>query len=546
MKRLLLSLLTFSTVIMLAGCGSRATGEGSTANSAADTANTSGNAEDSEAVPDGENSSSDSAVSDRMLQIGIGSEFSNIVPMSNNVALANRDGLMIFALYDPLLWFDTEAAELKPWICTEWETSEDGLEYILTIRDDVTFHNGTKMTVNDVVFTLNLIPENPVVTDANIPGFDYAEVIDDTHCRIVMEQPFAAVPNFLASYHLLVLSEEYYNEVGWEGYEEHPIGTGPYKFEDRVIGGSMTLSANEAYWNGAPDIKNVRINILPDSSAQVLSLETGEIDVLQDSSLQSCANIEKEEGLNVSYSDSFKVCFMGWGAKSTLDTDENLRKAVACAIDYDSINNVLNFGHTKSVSCLLAPGITDRPEDGTFTAPFGYDTEAAKTYLAASEYDGRAFNIICTQGSKEENLCKIIQGNLLDIGINAELAAVDGATFMTYQSEGDYDINVYSTLPSLYDANLVYQNFMRGVSMFENSNFEYKEELADLGLATLVEMDHAKRQELFAQMFNIINEHARFLFLYQDCNTMAFNDDVAGCRAIPGTNYRIADWSWAD
>lgn len=481
--------------------------------------------------------------SEDTLNIGIGSEFSNIVPMSNNVALSNRDGIMIFALYDPLLWFDTETSTIKPWICTDWEVSEDGLEYTLKIRDDVYFHNGSKLTADDVVWTLNLCPENPTVTLANCPGFGHAEKVDDTTVKLIMEKPFVAVPNFLASYHLVMLSKEYFDEVGWEGYQDKPIGTGPYKFAERVIGGSMTLEANENYWGGKPDIQNVKINIIPDPNAQVLALEAGEIDVLMNAPLSNCSKLEQNDDIEVSYRDSFLVCSLTMGMKIILN--DNLRKAIAYAINVDEINNQLNLGKTKAVSCGLAPGVTGRPDEGSFTAPIKYDPEEAKRLFEASEYDNsQPLAIVCVAGSRDEQICKVLQGNLQNIGMSVELSAVDGATYMTYLYGGQVDLSVYSALPSLYDANLVAQSYDRNSATWVTVVYPEKDLLADLSEASKYELDPEKRKAMFAEIISIQNENAYQVNLFQDCNTVAFNGRVKDVKAIPGTNYRIAEWSW--
>lgn len=484
---------------------------------------------------------------ERTVNIGIGSEISNLVPMSNNVAVANRDGLIVFALYDPLIWYDTTTNELKPWIATEWSCSDDGIEWNFTIRDDVYFHNGDKLTAEDVAWSLNLIPENPVVTDANIPGFGHAEVVDDTHVKVIMDTPFAATENFFASYHMVMLDKSYQEEVGWEGYTNHPMGTGPYKFVDRALGSYVTMEANEQYWQGVPEIKHVSLRILPDANSQLMALETGEVDVLQNVSIANCEKVEQMEGYTVDYCVSNVVCFTNWGANSKLDTDENLRKAVAAAIDYDTINNVLNKGHTVSITCMIAPGINGRPEDGTFKEAQGYDVEAAKKFLADSTYGkDDKLSILAVAGSKEETVCKVIQGNLQEIGINAELKSIDGATYSTLTGEGNYDIGIYSTLPSLYDCNLLYQYYIPGTKTFDASKCEQKEELGALGNASLTEMDSEKRTEIFRQMIEIMNEHALKLPLYQDCNTFCYNNELSNVKAIPGTNVRVAEWKWAE
>lgn len=479
------------------------------------------------------------------LNIGIGSEFSSITPLMFNTSTANRDGMTIFAMYDPLLWFDTETGTLSPWLAKEITQSDDGLEYTIILRDDVYFHNGEQMTSADVAFTLDQCSVNPVITKQNFSGFSHAEIVDEFTVKCVMEQPFAAAMNFFASYHFGVLCKSYFDEMGEEGYRDHPIGTGPYKFADRVIGGSLTLEANENYWGEKAGIKNVTISIMPDASAQLLALETGEVDVLYNPTIESMTRLEGNPNVKWDYCDSFLTASLGF-ASECKPFGENFRKAILSAIDYDAINNIVNLGYTKRANCTCPEGVTARPADGTFTEPLSYDVEAAKAYLADSDYtDGSEFTIICISGSKEEVICKIVQSQLQTIGINAVVSSLDGGTFKTFLNQGDYGLSILSSLPSLYDMNLLYQTFDPTIeARFNAMPGDEKYELSDLAMQTLTELDEEARTKLFAEMTSMVNEHAILGYLYYDVNTIAFSASLSEIRAIPGTNYRIADWYW--
>lgn len=253
------------------------------------------------------------------------------------------------------------------------------------------------------------------------------------------------------------------------------------------------------------------------------------------------------DGFHVSYCTAKTVTYLYIGSMSAMNGDINLRRAVASAIDYETISNVLNKGHTKPVTCMIAPGINARPEDGTFTHAYTYDPEASRKFLAESNYqEADKLKVICVAGSKEETIGKVMANNLQEAGISTELAATDGATFMTLQAQGNFDICLYSTLPSLYDCNLIYQYWIPNSSGWDDNMYPGKETLGQLGVASLTEMDPEARTEIFRQMLSIINEDALFLPLYQDCNTFCYNERATGIEAIPGTNVRIDSWTWAD
>ena len=525
MKKLLVMFLTVVMVVsMVAGCGDKDTS--------------------SEGSGTEENSDSDEGATKDSLIVGIGTDFQNLVPVCNNVAVANTDGPAIFALYDSLLWRDSTTGEITSCICTDYAISEDGLEYTLTLRDDVYFHNGEKMTAEDVAWTLNLLPGTTVQKN-NYPTFDRAEVVDENTVKIILTAPFAPMLNALAAYHVVILCKSYFDEVGVEGYMEHPIGTGPYAFVERVTGSSMELVANDKYWGGEPSIKNVKFSIIPDVNTQIISLESGDVDILMKVSITEALRLDESKGLkwDSTVSDSTSCIIFNGG--NDLCNDENFRKAVLSGINYDGINQAINSGYTTKANAIVRPGISGRPEDGEFADALPYDVEAAKEYLSKSNYtEGTPVSIIVRSGSTDESIAKVVQGDLQSLGINIQINAVDAATFSSSTTKGEFDIQIYTMMPSLFDINLLYQQFNIDNAVMQLSKFEDKQQLNDLGREALSELDTEKRVSLYAEMMDIVNTKAYMGFIYYDVNVVAWRADLQNVNVISGTNYRISDWYW--
>lgn len=148
-----------------------------------------------------------------------------------------RDGVFFQQVYDTLFRLDAEGNP-EPWLATEYEVSEDGLEWTFTLRDDVYFHNGEKMTAEDVVFSWETaLAENPTAATSMLNGLAAGEVIDDTHVKATLSHVSPAFLNMLCTQMGVIINKAYYEEVGGaEGYAAHPVGTGAYKFVSRTSG----------------------------------------------------------------------------------------------------------------------------------------------------------------------------------------------------------------------------------------------------------------------------------------------------------------------
>ncbi|WP_081734493.1 ABC transporter substrate-binding protein [Enterocloster asparagiformis] len=484
------------------------------------------------------------------LVIGIGAEFSQVVPNSNNVAVANRDGAAIYALYDTLLWRNTETGEIEPWLATSWDVSDDGLEYTIKLREDVTFHNGAPMTAADVAWTYNLLPDNPNVMSQQFPPFDHAEAVDEYTVKIYLSSPFVPFVNGMASYHMGILSKSYFDEVGgWEGYIAKPIGTGPYKFVSRTIGSNLKLEAYDGYWADKAKITNVTFNILPDANSQIMSLENGEVDALLNVNVQNLLHLNEKTGAKWESCISDSCTQLGFNAgMSRIIEDDNLRKAIASAINYDGLIQNVMGGYVEKAQTFThdGAGITGRASDGTFTGTMEYDVEAAKKYLADSNYiPGTELSLICVSGSPEESIAKVIQGDLQSIGINVQVNPIDGASYFakSYEPTG-YDLSLNTYLPSLFDAYNLSQGQNRSARTYQTSLNPNKEKLADLADAANVEMDPKARQAIYAEMQSLINENVYNNYMFYSANTVAYREGLEGAKPIAGSNLRISQWYW--
>jgi peptide/nickel transport system substrate-binding protein len=167
----------------------------------------------------------------------------------------------------------------SPSLAESWTVSEDNLTYEFTIRNGVKFHNGEPVTAEDVKFSLERYHGAAHALLAQ--GVAAVEAVDPRHVRFMLKKPW---PDFLTFYATSsgagwIVTKKYVEKIGAEGFQQYPIGAGPYKFVSFTPGVELVLEAFDDYWRKTPAVKRLVMKSIPDESTRLAALIRHEVDI---------------------------------------------------------------------------------------------------------------------------------------------------------------------------------------------------------------------------------------------------------------------------
>ena len=459
----------------------------------------------------------------------------------------NRDGPVIYNVMAHLAWMD-ENGQVVPWVATGWEVSEDGTEYIFHLRDDVFFHNGDKMTADDVAFSFNLTLSNnqPLATNLLI-NLREAVAIDDYTVKFYLVAPFEGFPAVTTSRAGAIINRRHYEEVGAEAYNAHPIGTGPFMFESRVSGQEIVLRAFDDYFGGRPAIDVIRIRPVANVNTAFISLRAGDVDVVHLADVASAKSLTDNDPATYLTVPSSARTLTRLNTRPHLDSilrdDLNLRRAIQYAINKNDIVLGAAGGAATPLDFGAPYWFVGVPGPGSFYAPpWEGDLDIARDYLEQSNYDGQALRFIVNAGTPQELAAQIIQGQLWQIGVNVDIVPLDSGALNAAEIAGDFDLHIFSTVGSLGDVSTM--NTFYAVQEHLGPLFDKWEEAQELCFAANIASGQA-RMDIIAELAQLVNENAYTIPVMNTDAVIAYSRNLNGVSLNPNGTWRVHDWSWA-
>jgi len=445
---------------------------------------------------------------------------------------------VLYSIYETLYEFDDEGVP-HPHIVESDELSDDELTLTLTIRSGMTFHDGSELTAEDVVFSLNRARGADEDLDSpawasSLAHIESVETEDETTVVIQLSEPDPVLQNSLAYLPGMVVPADYIDEVGNEGFLSEPVGSGPYALEESTPGQEFTLTAFEDYSLGdAPSYERINLKILQEGATRIAQLRAGDIDVATDVEISQVEAL-KQDGLNVATNPSGQFLSIIFNHRTEALEDERVRQAINLAVDTESITRSLYNGMGTEIGTM----------DPSFSAeqiqPFEYDPDRAEELLEEAGYNGETLVLNYPAGryAQDSQLVQIIQSNLGDVGINVEIRSMDSNQWLDGLRENTLDDMTLTLVGSTnYDS---YQQLWSATACEGPWSLWCDPDL-DNQLEALSKLAGEERREGFLELSEEFKQNPPALFLIDFHQIYAMQDGV-DWHPTPGTrNFDYTD-----
>lgn len=465
-------------------------------------------------------------------------------------------------LYDPLFYPDVANNSMDPvaHIASGYTVSADATEYTMTIRDDVTFQSGNKLTSQDVMYSMKRIIAinqgyawlwSNILVDVKAP--------DATTVIFKLKAPYAPFISSLTQ--LFIVDSQLLKanlqpgefgenqDYGQSYIAENSCGSGPYSLSDWNRQSYLDFTAYDDYWMGWKDgqIKNARMQTVTEESTVKILLVSGQADMVhQWLAVSAYTDMAKNDGVKVIAAPSAKLQYFPMNTKLAPTDDINVRKAIAYAFDYDTCLTDILGGANPAAGAV--PTVV--PGHANDIKPITQDLEKAKEYLAKSKYAGQDISVsfmYLGDTVEQRQFSQLVASNLQQIGIKVVQKPVTWAQITQAASSPETTANLTVISDSLKYPHVdshtygIYHSSAAGSyrSMSWYSTPELDKVLEDARKATVP----AEQKDLYEKSQTIVSEVFPAVYVANPTHRVAMRKNIEGYTFVGLMGYDINFYS---
>lgn len=447
-------------------------------------------------------------------------------------------------LYEGLYTLDPRTRkEYAPELATAPLERVDGTTYRCTLRKKVAFHDGSKMTADDVVFSFERMkdPDTGSLLTSFVEPIDEVVAVDDRTVEFRLAYPTSVVLDRVAL--VKVMSRSYVTSTGKKARGLKPVGSGPYRVTDAVSNERVEMAAFDGY-NGPrkPWLKKVTSRVITDGNARVTALTSSRVQAIEEVPYPSIRSLRKTKGTEV---EAVASCgysnFLFHCGKPPFD-DRRVRQAVLYAIDRDTIAKSVFFGQAESAKSLLCE---ENPFFKEPTRVYDYDPDKAKALLAeAGVAKGTRLEMLISNADYILPQGTIVQQNLADVGLRVTLKPGETEANFSFVTDGSYsfyltlgDVSIFSWDP-VVQLSFLYKGALPKTLMYWQ-NAPAKRVARLLSDADRAESDDERRR-IVGTVQDLVSEEVPLWPVHHRRQPTGWRDTLTGFQPIPSAGFDLS------
>lgn len=427
---------------------------------------------------------------------------------------------ILFNIYEGLVKYDA-SGDLKCAVAEDYTISEDGLTYTFHLRDGVKFHDGSEVTAEDVVYSINRYAD---ISQA--PEFYNMQEVNNPDNKTVTVTLDAPNTDFLADLTLAIIP------ASNSAPDTNVIGTGPYKFVSRSPQESITLEAFDDYWGEKAHIKNVTLKVIANPDAIVMELKGGAVDMY--------CRITDTQAAELAGSD-FEILEGTMNLVQALYLNNNVapfddirvRQALCYAIDPQEIMNFVSGGKGTELGSSMFPAF-GKYFDESLNHVYDQDLEKAKALLAEAGYaDGLSFTITVPSNYQQHvATAEVLVEEFAKIGVNAEIELVEWNSWLSdVYTDRHFQSTVIGVDASTLTAGALLQRFVsdseKNFMNFHNGTYDAE------FLAAVSTTDEAEQTAHYKECLKILADEAANVYIQDLPTFVAVRKNIGGYQFYP-------------
>ncbi len=360
----------------------------------------------------------------------------------NATTVFDNNSIWIFEqIFQPLYTVTNDGKGVMPWLATSYKVSANKKVYTFTLRPGVKFSNGKALTSADVKFSID---QNRKATK----GWAYIDTAiksvqapSPETVVINLKYPWAPLLADLSLFANGIVPNNYGGETEAQFYN-HPIGTGPFKWDYWHKGSALKLVRNPLYWQaGKPYLNSVTWTDVPNDNTRQLQLKGGQAQIDQTPAWSTVSSLKSTPGIIMHLFNSTQTNYLAFNELRKPFQDAHVRKAISLAINRNALVKAVLFGNGKPANSLFPPQV---PYYAPSTPGYQFDLTQAKQQMAQSSVPhGFSTTILIPAGNSDYlTISTILQAELKPLGIKVNIQQLDPNTANANFQAQKYDMSL--------------------------------------------------------------------------------------------------------